>query len=149
MPTQIEIRQQVTDRIVAALKSGQLPPWRKPWTADPNCGFPRSFATDKPYWGINALILDISAFSSRWWATYRGWQAVGGQVRGGEKGTKIMFWKPIEKARRRLTGRGQYATAHAGGKEAPSNWRVQVHLNYASASTSPTSRLQSASPSPN
>ena len=99
MLTQTDIRQQVTDKIVQALQTGKLPPWRKPWTADPNCGAARNFVSDKLYRGINVLILDLSSFRSRWWATYRQWQAAGGQVKRGEKATQIVFFSPIEKWR--------------------------------------------------
>jgi hypothetical protein len=33
LPSQTEIRQQITNQIIRALKSGKLPPWRKPWSA--------------------------------------------------------------------------------------------------------------------
>ena len=35
MPTQNEIRERITNTIVEALKSGQLPPWRRPWQRTP------------------------------------------------------------------------------------------------------------------
>src|SRR6266508_6297487 len=44
-----------------------------------------------------SLILGCQTYDSRWWATYRQWQDLGGQVRRGEHGTRIVFWKPIAK----------------------------------------------------
>jgi len=53
MPTQNEIRDRITSTIVEALKSGSLPPWRRPWAADPNAGFPANVVSKKKYRGIN------------------------------------------------------------------------------------------------
>ena len=39
MPSQNEIRQTITSTIVENLKSGQLPPWRRPWALDKNAGY--------------------------------------------------------------------------------------------------------------
>jgi antirestriction protein ArdC len=108
MPTQSEIRQQITDQIIDALKSGSLPPWRQPWTTDRNAGFPTNVASKRRYSGVNPMIMRIAAqkhgFRSRWWATYRQWRSLGGEVMrrpdhvaAGHWGTSIVFWRPIEK----------------------------------------------------
>lgn len=39
MPSQHEIRQQITSQIVEALKRGTAP-WRRPWSVDKNAGLP-------------------------------------------------------------------------------------------------------------
>ncbi len=39
MPSQSEIQQQITARILDGLKNGVVP-WRKTWKADPNSGSP-------------------------------------------------------------------------------------------------------------
>ena len=74
MPSQNEIRQRITSTIVEALKSGGLPPWRRPWAADPNAGFPANVVSKKKYRGINPLLLEIAAMQhglkGKWWATY-------------------------------------------------------------------------------
>lgn len=100
MPTPTEIRTEITDRILDALKSGQAP-WRTPWSSDPNAGFPTNVISNRPYRGINPLLLQVTSMASghvsRWWATYKQWQELGGQVRRGEKGTHIVFYKKFEK----------------------------------------------------
>ena len=100
MQNQSEIRTEITHRIAEALKSGQAP-WRKPWTNDPNSGFPTNLISKKKYRGINPLLLEIAAmgnhFVSRWWATYKQWQEAGGQVRRGSKGTRIVFYRTVER----------------------------------------------------
>lgn len=86
--------QAITDQIITLLEAGTAP-WRKPWNAE--TGMPRSLTTGKTYRGINPFLLHISAmehgFTSPYWATYKAIAERGGQVRKGEKGTLIMFWK--------------------------------------------------------
>ncbi|MGE5612423.1 MAG: ArdC family protein [Bacillota bacterium] len=99
MPNQTEIRQQITDRIVAALKQNLLP-WRRPWRAGAG-GLPRNIVSRRRYSGINVPLLMLSAetqgFLSPWWATYNQWQTLGGQVRRGSKGTHVVLYKTIER----------------------------------------------------
>ncbi len=91
------IHEIVTDRIIAAMENGVVP-WRKPWTGS---GGPTSLTTGKPYRGINSLILEVVAMSEGYdlplWGTYKQAQALGGNVRKGEKGTPVVLWKPMEK----------------------------------------------------
>lgn len=83
---------EVTKRIIAALDRG-VAPWKQPW---------RSFAavnvrSGKPYRGINTLLLQLEARSDPRWGTFKAWKEVGGSVRRGEKGTRIVFWKRVAK----------------------------------------------------
>ena len=84
MPSQKEIREEITQRIVAALESG-VSPWRRPWRTSSNAGRPANVVSKRPYTGINPLLLTIAAmqhgFQSRWWATYHQWGALGCQVK--------------------------------------------------------------------
>jgi len=107
MPSQSEIRQNITNQIIEALTKGTAP-WRRPWTTDVNSGSPTNAVSRKNYSGVNPLLLQITAerfnFNSRYWATYRQWQELGGQVkarpsdvRAGEWGTEIVFCKPCTK----------------------------------------------------
>jgi hypothetical protein len=61
--------------------------------------FPRNFRTDKPYRGVNILLLWSSPYSSPFWLTYKQAMELNGSVREGEKGTPIVFYKqlPIRK----------------------------------------------------
>jgi len=90
--------QEVTDRIIAALEAGTKP-WRRPWDGNRAGGptMPTNAVTGKKYHGINALVLAMSAFAlgngdprfcSYKQAADRGWQ-----VRRGEKGTTVFFFK--------------------------------------------------------
>lgn len=78
----------VTDCMLAELEKGEVP-WRKPWHTLP----PANLISKKPYRGINVFLLAFTGFGSQYWLTYRQAQALGGNVRRGEHGTKIVFWK--------------------------------------------------------
>jgi antirestriction protein ArdC len=106
MPSQNELRAKITNTIVDALKTGSLPPWRMPWRADPNAGFPTN-VSGRRYRGINPLLLQIASmrhgFQSKWWGTFRQWDMLGGKVKKrpddvppGEWGTNIIFYKPLK-----------------------------------------------------
>jgi antirestriction protein ArdC len=107
MASQAEIRAKVTNQIVEALRQGVLP-WRKPWSPLANTGFPMNAVSGRHYRGINPLLLQLAAdergYRSRYWATYRQWASLGGQVGkrpanvlAGEWGTRIILWKPVTK----------------------------------------------------
>ena len=84
---------EVTDRIVAALEAGTTP-WVCPW--DRTGGRPRNGITGRVYQGINTFLLALTGHGDPRWCTYRQAQANGGQVRKGEKGTRVIFWKFID-----------------------------------------------------
>lgn len=115
MPSQNEIRQTITDQIIAALTAGTAP-WRRPWSSDPCAGSPKNAVSGKSYSGVNPLLLSLAAehhgLKSRYWATYRQWQDLGGQVMGRPKdvpvgtwGTHIVFCKPCTKKSRDDNGK--------------------------------------------
>ena len=97
MLSQSQIREDVTNRVVAALKSGAVPFWRQTWAKSKNSGTPTSAVSGKPYRGINRILLSLLGHESKWFATYAGWRNVGGQVRRGEKGVTAILYKPVTK----------------------------------------------------
>src|ERR1700746_2241351 len=78
----------VTQQVIQQLESG-VAPWRKPWRTLP----PANLISKKPYRGINVFLLAFAGYGSQYWLTYRQAQSLGGNVRRGEHGTKIVFWK--------------------------------------------------------
>lgn len=93
----------VTAQIVEAIEAGALTfsmPWHRQGGAS---GLPFNAATGSTYKGINILRLWVGesaqGFSTNAWASYKQWQAKGCQVRKGEKGTPIVFFKPLEVSR--------------------------------------------------
>ncbi|MFK7945779.1 MAG: ArdC family protein [Paracoccaceae bacterium] len=88
----------ITARMITALEAGTLP-WRKPWCGG---GTPLPLrACGTPYRGINTLALWLRAeeagFDGAHWLTYRQAKALGGQVRRGEKGTRVLKYGTVEK----------------------------------------------------
>jgi antirestriction protein ArdC len=93
MSYQTDLRNKVNNQIIAAMSNGQMP-CVKPWSAAKNTGYPVNAVSGKLYRGVNVLLLHLSGYFSKFWATYRQWQALGGQVRKGERGNRIIFWRP-------------------------------------------------------
>lgn len=94
-----DIAQQVTDMIVERLQAGTVP-WHQSWNAERAGGsLPRSLSTGKAYRGVNVFLLELVAqaqgYTSNWWGTYNQITERGGQVRKGEKGTLVVFWKRL------------------------------------------------------
>jgi antirestriction protein ArdC len=107
MPSPTEIREQITTQVIEAIERG-CPPWRRPWSADPNAGVPKNVVSGKSYSGVNPLLLQLAAdrngFTSRWWGTFNQWRELGGQVMRrpehvapGTWGTRIVFCRPVTK----------------------------------------------------
>lgn len=104
MADKFDIYQHVTDRIVAAIESGNAGKWQMPWHVQANAKttgmmtLPRN-VSGRAYRGINIWLLLAEKlekeYSSDLWATYNGWAAKGAQVRKGERGTLIVFWKQL------------------------------------------------------
>ncbi len=95
-----DIHAEVTARIIAALEAGP-PPWRRPWSKEGGGpSLPRNTISGHRYRGVNALLLAwhplALADGDPRWCTYRQAQDKGWQVRKGETGTTIIFFKRIE-----------------------------------------------------
>lgn len=78
----------ITQQVLAALEQGEVP-WRKPWRTLP----PANLISNKPYRGINVFLLALQGYGSQYWLTFNQAKQLGGNVRRGEHGTKIVFWK--------------------------------------------------------
>ncbi len=85
----------VAENVVAQLEAGAAP-WQKHW--DNGNYLPVNPATGKRYKGINAIHLLSQGRKDPRWMTYNQAQASGAQVRRGEKGTPIQFWRFSEKS---------------------------------------------------
>ncbi len=88
----------ITCRILSELEQ-RTRPWMKPWSGGDMAasGMTRPLrATGQPYRGINVILLWIEAqasgFVSPSWMTYRQAQALGAQVRKGERGASIVYY---------------------------------------------------------
>jgi antirestriction protein ArdC len=90
----VDVYQAITDTLIEKMGDGDLPPWRRTWTA---AGAPKNLASGKAYRGINLFLLLLSPFTCPYWLTFKQAKAKKGHVRKGEKGTRIIFWKMLSK----------------------------------------------------
>ncbi|EPU3936673.1 ArdC family protein [Morganella morganii] len=96
-----DMYQTVTNNIIRALEAG-VKPWVCPWTGNGAAsGLPANFSTGTAYSGINIMLLWSSAaqqgYTDPRWLTYKQAAEQGGQVRKGEHGTTIIYYKTLEK----------------------------------------------------
>ncbi|MEI3853575.1 MULTISPECIES: ArdC family protein [unclassified Ensifer] len=99
--TPTDIYERVTSQIIAAIEAG-AGDYRMPWHHDGSAiTTPVNVASNKAYRGVNILSLWAAAHAAGYpagiWGTYRQWQALGAQVRKGEHGHLVVFWKTIDR----------------------------------------------------
>jgi antirestriction protein ArdC len=92
-----DIYTRITAEIVAAIEAG-AGEWHMPWHHDgTSTARPINVVSRKNYRGANVLALWAAAQAASYptglWGTYAQWQAIGAQVRKGERATAIVFWK--------------------------------------------------------
>lgn len=108
MSKQNEIQVQITKNIIESLESGNLPPWRRPWSAKSSVGVPTNIVSRRAYRGINPLILSLHqdrfGFESKYYATFDQWRKLGGivqkrpsDVKPGEWGATIIYYNMLSK----------------------------------------------------
>ena len=128
MPSQTELRQQITDRIIESLQSGQLSPWRKPWKSN---GPHHNVVSHRSYSGVNPLLLEISSqrfgFTSSLWGTFKQWKELGGfvkrrpaNVKPGQWGTSIVFTRAVTKT----------TTAQDGTEDESTFWMLKNYTVF-------------------
>lgn len=86
-PQRFDAYEAVTQRILERIEAGVVP-WQSPSIV--RVGFPRNFATGKPYHGINVFLLASQGFQSPYFLTFIQARELGGHVRQGEKGSPIV-----------------------------------------------------------
>ena len=86
---------ETTARIVAALEQG-VAPWVRPWSTGVDT-LPMNAQTGRAYRGINVVLLAMESqrqgYALDRWLTYRQATELGGQVRRGERGSTVVFWR--------------------------------------------------------
>lgn len=89
----------VTSKIIEAIERG-AGTFQMPWHVARSTMFPINAATHAEYRGVNILSLWIEAemrgYRSSFWASYKQWQDLGAQVRKGERGSLIVFYKLLK-----------------------------------------------------
>ena len=90
---QKDVYKLVTDRIIAQLEQGTIP-WQRPWRS---AGIPRNALTERPYKGLNALMLACLGYEQNLFLTYNQVNKdLKGRIRQGEHGHIITWWKTAE-----------------------------------------------------
>ncbi|MBV9990048.1 MAG: DUF1738 domain-containing protein [Alphaproteobacteria bacterium] len=98
--SKVNVYEAVTAQIVAAIEKGAgscVMPWHGgvlPVT------MPLNALTEMPYHGVNVVSLWAQAatklYPSGYWASYEQWRKLGAQVRKGERGSVIIFYKKLD-----------------------------------------------------
>ncbi len=101
-PKRIDIHQQVTDQIIDLLDKVSPDDYESPFARLGSRGLPVNPVTTNRYHGVNVLSLwfnqNSKFFTSNQWATFKQWKEKGAQVRKGEKGSRIIFYKTLVKS---------------------------------------------------
>ena len=85
--------------IIDLINDGHLPPWTKSWSTKSN-DLPRNLQRpDKPYNGLNYMLLIMVAniFDSPFFITPKQLYDMGGKKKDGERTWPVFFYKPIKK----------------------------------------------------
>lgn len=83
----------VAEKLIEQLKQGTAP-WQRPWKAgNPASMMPLNPISGKRYKGVNALHLMAQDYQDPRWMTYKQAESLEAQVRKGEKGSAIQYWK--------------------------------------------------------
>jgi antirestriction protein ArdC len=89
---------EVSARIVAELEAGAAP-WVKPWSVTPGANTPCNGVSSRPYSGCNVILLwmaQAAGYRTPRFLTFKQALELGGNVRKGERGTKVYFVKQLQ-----------------------------------------------------
>lgn len=112
----------VAERLIAQLEAGTAP-WQKPWKPGESPALlPINPVTGKHYQGINMLQLMAHGYADPRWMTDTQAHTMGAQVRPGQFGTPIQYWKFSEE----LVQTDEQGQPLLDALGAPMNERVQL-----------------------
>lgn len=86
-----EYAEQVSAKIIEQLQQGAAP-WQRPW-APGELRLPFNPVSSKEYRGINTLWLQAQGYNDPRWLTSSQAKAADVEIKPGEKGTEITYWK--------------------------------------------------------
>ncbi|WP_276499853.1 ArdC family protein [Pontibacter litorisediminis] len=120
-----QLAEQVTNEVIEQLEQGKVL-WQKPWTS---FGLPKNYSSGRPYEGFNAFYLhyitEKNNYTAPCFLTFRQAQELGGYVKKGEKGTKIIYWKLYQdKAGKKEGEEAEEEMSTAERKFVPMLWTV-------------------------
>lgn len=104
-----EIFETVTQQLLTSMRQAQQDgiAWQAPWAKV--AAMPTNASTGKAYTGGNAIVLWLTS-ECRTWATYKQWQAMGAQVRKGQRGVGLVKWSPVEDKKKPVGADGKRPT---------------------------------------
>ena len=82
----------ITTDIITALEAG-VAPWQQPWS---EASAPTNLVSRKAYRGVNVWLLLAARRTSPYWLTFKQALDLGGHVRKGERGRRIVYWHVSE-----------------------------------------------------
>ena len=85
------VQEIITLQIIKALKEGQIP-WQKSWVD----GLPTNLISQKPYSGLNLLLLGLFS-SDNYFITFNQAIKARGAIKKGSSATPIIYWDLKEK----------------------------------------------------
>ena len=95
-----DVYEKINSQILAALDKGVVA-WRAQWKPASDGRFPHNASTRRNYHGSNVWLLGLSrllqGYQSNGWLTYNQCKSLKGNVKRGEHGTPITFWRFIIK----------------------------------------------------
>lgn len=89
------IRQQITDQIVAQIQNG-TPPWRKGWSSPE---LHKNGLTHASYRGVNQVILAMTPYTDSRWFTWKQAETLGVKVKKASKGHRIVKMVEVDRNR--------------------------------------------------
>ena len=100
--TTADICKMVTDIVIEGLEK-DICPWIKPWESASIGGTPKNYNSKREYHASNKIVLTSIMMSKgyefNYWVTFKGAKDLDGNVKKGEKGYPVIFWKFIEKTK--------------------------------------------------
>lgn len=88
-----QLADQVTNEVIVQLEQGKVF-WKKPWSS---YGLPKNYKSGRAYEGFNAFYLNYITnkrnYKTPYFITFKQAKELGGNVKRGEKGIQIIFWK--------------------------------------------------------
>jgi antirestriction protein ArdC len=92
-----DVHAEITNQLIALIEANPGEP-QMPWhRSGVSLGLPINALSNRAYSGVNVISLWCASlgasFSSARWATYRQWTEKGCQVRKGEKGSPVIFYR--------------------------------------------------------
>ena len=91
MAKEQDFYKEVAEKLIDQLQKGTAP-WQRPWETIQGA-FPYNPTTGEEYHGGNVINLLMQGYQDPRWMTFRQASEIGAQVRKGEHGTRIIYWR--------------------------------------------------------